>query len=49
MPMLLRFLHAELRKQGVRTYKRQSRPQITESTLADNLSAFRADLDDWNM
>lgn len=49
MPMLLNFLHAELRKRGVKTYKRQARPQITESTLAENLASFRADLDAWEM
>lgn len=49
MPMLLNFLHAELRKQGVRTYKRHSRPPVTESSMADNLAAFRADLDGWEL
>gem|GEM_PF-3168908 len=49
LKLLLRFLHAELRKQGVRTYKLTGRTPVTQATLDAHLSAFRSDLDEWEL
>jgi hypothetical protein len=49
MVMLLKFLHVDLRQQGIKTYKASMRKPITEAEMQRNLDAFRAELDEWEL
>jgi hypothetical protein len=49
MVMLLKFLHVDLRQQGIKTYKSSMRKPITEAQMQRNLDAFRAELDEWEL
>ena len=49
MVMLLKFLHVDLRQQGIKTYKASMRKPITEAQMQRNLDAFRAELDEWEL